>query len=143
MKKGKRLQFAEDDDENQEDVSPLVEEEKSQNVEKSSDKEKKNAKMCSCVNSWKTVAIAVIAFLLAIGVSAFISKFVGKRTFASVNSQSNQGCFFFIRGWEGARGRGTSSRDRGEAPLSYVCRVCGVAKGFYRLCSFMELKKRY
>lgn len=84
-KKSKRLQFADEDEERQEDVSPLVSEDElhsaSAGTEQSSEtsKEKKGkTRMCSCVNSWKTIAIAVVAFALAVTISAFISKFVGK-----------------------------------------------------------------
>ena len=99
-KKGKRLQFAEGDEENQEDVSPLVSEDEVQDAsagteqsnETSKEKKKKSGK-CSCVNSWKTVAIALVAFALAFTISAFISKFVGKpHAFnESTNSQSSRG----------------------------------------------------
>ena len=95
-KKGKRLQFADEDEDNQEDVSPLVGEggDEIQSVEQSNDKEKKeNARVCCYVNSWKTVIIAVLAFFAAVGISAFISKFVGKASAPneSVNSQSSRG----------------------------------------------------
>lgn len=99
-KKSKRLQFADEEEERQEDVSPLVSEDElhsaSAGTEQSSEtsKEKKGkTRMCSCVNSWKTIAIAVVAFALAVTISAFISKFVGKSHTSSgpITSQISPG----------------------------------------------------